>query len=158
MKRVAKATTLARTPTSKPRGIVEGYRSGLEEKVAAQLASLEVPAHYEQYKLNYEVPARKATYTPDFVLPNGIIIETKGRFVTADRKKHQLVKASHPGIDIRFVFSNPNNRIGKKSDTTYGMWCSKLGFLFAKAFIPEAWVNEPVCPKRLAANAAAFKK
>ncbi|WP_210265446.1 endodeoxyribonuclease [Bradyrhizobium aeschynomenes] len=138
--------------------MAEGYRSGLEEKVAAQLSTLEVPAKYEQYKLNYEVPARTATYTPDFVLPNGIIIETKGRWVTEDRKKHRLIKACHPNLDIRFVFSNPNTKIGKQSKTTYAMFCEKLGFLFAKALIPREWVDEPACPKRLAANAAAFKK
>ncbi|UYO47827.1 hypothetical protein KQX64_17870 [Rhodopseudomonas palustris] len=142
------------TRTSKQRGLIEGYRSGLEEKVAAQLEALEVPAHYEQYKLNYEVPARVATYTPDFVLPNGIIIETKGRFVTEDRKKHKLIKQCHPNLDIRFVFSNPNTKIGKKSKTTYAMWCDQLGFHFAKLFIPHEWVNEPPCPKRIAANKA----
>lgn len=149
-----RATT---TRTSKQRGIAEGYRSGLEEKVAAQLSSLEVPATYEQYKLNYEVPARVATYTPDFVLPNGIIVETKGRFVTADRKKHKFIKASHPSLDIRFVFSNSNSKIGKKSETSYGMWCQQLGFLFADKLIPSAWLKEPKCATRIAANKAAFK-
>lgn len=145
------------TRTSKVRALAEGYRSGLEEKVAAQLTALELPAHYEQYKLQYEVPARVATYTPDFVLPNGIIIETKGRFVTEDRKKHKLIQQCHPGLDIRFVFSNPNTKIGKKSKTTYAMWCDQLGFQYAKALIPTAWANEPTCPKRTAANAAILK-
>lgn len=147
-----------RKRSAEERGLEEGYRSGLEEKVAAQLEALQVPAEFERYKLSYDVPARVAKYTPDFVLPNGIIIETKGEFVTKDRQKHKHVKAAHPNLDIRFVFSNPNNRIGKKSETTYGMWCAKLGFLFAKALIPEAWINEPPCPKRLAANKAAFIK
>lgn len=137
--------------------MIEGYRSGLEEKVAAQLSALEVPARYEQYKLNYEVPARSATYTPDFVLPNGIIIETKGRFVTADRQKHKMIKATHPDLDVRFVFSNPDTKIGKKSATTYAMWCDKLGFKYDAKLIPVKWINEPSCPKRLAANKAAFK-
>lgn len=147
---------MTRTLTSKQRGIIAGYRSGLEERVAAQLEALEVPARYEQYKLNYEVPARTATYTPDFVLPNGIIIETKGRFVTEDRKKHKLIKLSHPDLDIRFIFSNPNTKIGKKSKTTYGAWCEQLGFKFAKLFVPHEWLYEAPCPKRLAANSAAL--
>jgi hypothetical protein len=158
MARTTARRVVRATRTSKFRGIAEGYRSGLEEKVAAQLSSLEVPAQYEQYKLNYEIPARVAKYTPDFVLPNGIIIETKGRFVTEDRKKHKLVKLSHPDLDIRFVFSNPNTKIGKKSKTTYAMWCDQLGFKYDKALIPTQWVNEPADPKRLAANKAAFKK
>ena len=35
-------------------------------------------------------PAIGRTYTPDFVLPNGIVVETKGRFTLEDRKKHRI--------------------------------------------------------------------
>ena len=31
------------------------------------------------------------TYTIDFTLPNGILVETKGRWVAEDRKKHLLM-------------------------------------------------------------------
>ena len=61
------------------------------------------------------------TYTPDFELPNGIIIESKGRFVAADRKKHLLVQKQHPELDIRFVFSNSKAKISKGSKTTLCM-------------------------------------
>lgn len=150
-----RATT---TRTSKSRALAEGYRSGLEEKVAAQLEALEVPVEYEAYTLRYEKPAKVSRYTPDFVLPNGIIIETKGRFVTADRQKHLHVKAAHPQLEVRFVFSNPNSKIGKKSETTYAMWCDKHGFQYAAKLIPPVWVNEPPHPVRLRANATAFAK
>ena len=72
--------------------IKNGFRSGLEEKVADALMSKGVKATYETTKIKYIVPAKERTYTPDFVLPNGIIVETKGRFLTADRQKHLLVK------------------------------------------------------------------
>ena len=68
-----------------------GYRSGLEKSVAADLKEREVAYEYETVKLPYEVKETR-TYTPDFILPNGIIVETKGRFTTADRKKHLLIK------------------------------------------------------------------
>lgn len=97
---------------------------------------------YETLTLKYERPARTAKYTPDFPLPNGIIIETKGRFVTADRQKHLLVKDQHPKADIRFVFSNPNQRISKTSKTTYAMWCDKHGFRYAAKRIPVEWLKE----------------
>ena len=42
------------------------------------------------------------------MLYNGIIIETKGRFTAADRRKHLLVRKQHPHLDIRFVFENSN--------------------------------------------------
>lgn len=91
--------------------------------------------------VKYTKPAKEARYTADFRLPNGVIIETKGRFVTADRQKHILIKEQRPDLDIRFVFSNPNNRISKKSETTYAKWCEKHGFLYARKSIPEEWLK-----------------
>lgn len=133
------------------RGRAAGYRSGLEEKVAAELKAAGIKAEYEAVTLKYVVPERGARYTPDFVLPNGIIIETKGRFVTADRTKHRLIHEQHPDLDIRFVFSNPNTKIGKKSKTSYADWCDRLGILFAKASIPVDWLKEKPTPRRVAA-------
>lgn len=98
---------------------------------------------YESVVILYDKPARTSRYTPDFPLPNGIIIETKGRFVTADRQKHLLVKAQHPDKDIRFVFSNANAKISKQSKTTYAMWCDKNGFKYANKSVPPAWIKEP---------------
>jgi hypothetical protein len=128
-------------------GLREGFRSGLEDKVAEQIRSVTgLPAEYEQEKIRYTKPQREAKYTPDFKLPNGIIIETKGRLVTDDRQKHLLIKAQHPALDIRFVFSNSRQRISKTSETTYADWCQKHGFKFADKFIPPTWFKEP--PKR----------
>ncbi|MBN9346633.1 MAG: hypothetical protein J0I48_10615 [Devosia sp.] len=122
--------------------MVHGYRSGLEDKVAKQLEDLGIEVRFESFKIEYEVPARKAKYTPDFLLPNGLIIETKGRFLTADRQKHILVKAQRPELDIRFVFSNSRARISKTSKTTYADWCEKHGFKFADKVIPLSWIKE----------------
>lgn len=119
-----------------------GYRSGLEDTIANQLDMMRVKYKYEELKISYTVPESKHKYTPDFQLPNGIIVETKGRFVTADRKKHLLVKQQHPELDIRFVFSNPRCRISKISKTTYADWCDKYGFKYAAKMIPEEWINE----------------
>lgn len=125
-----------------PRGIVEGYRSGLEEKLAEQLRIAGVECKYESLVIHYEKPASKHKYTPDFPLPNGIIIESKGRFVTADRQKHLLIKKQHPHLDIRFVFSTSKARISKTSKTTYAAWCEKHGFLYADKLIPPQWLLE----------------
>ena len=122
------------------RGIKHGYRSGLEDRISDQLKSLKVPFKYEEFKIKYEVNEVR-TYTPDFELPNGIIIESKGRFVPADRKKHLLVKKQHPELDIRFVFSNSRAKINKGSKTTYGDWCDKHGFQYADKLIPEEWIS-----------------
>lgn len=97
---------------------------------------------YETFKVGYVKPAKDSKYSPDFKLPSGIIIETKGRFLTDDRQKHLLVKAQHPDLDIRFVFSNSKVRITKASKTTYAAWCDKYGFKYADKRIPEAWLKE----------------
>lgn len=142
---VARKTT---TRTSKSRlspiqrGIREGYRSGLEEVIASHLRAKGIDPKYEATKIEYVKPAKKAKYTPDFILPNGIIIESKGRFLTADRQKHLLIKEQHPDLDIRFVFSNSRGRISKLSATTYAMWCEKHGFKYADKEIPEEWLME----------------
>ena len=126
---------------SAERGRKYGYRSGLEDRISEQLKSKSVLFKYEEFKIKYEVNEVR-TYTPDFELPNGIIIESKGRFVAADRKKHLLVKKQHPELDIRFVFSNSKNKINKWSKTTYAMWCEKNGFLYADKLIPEEWIKD----------------
>ena len=118
------------------------FRSGLEEHVADQLDQLGVSFEYETLVIKFTRPEKMHRYTPDFILPNGIIIETKGRFLTKDRQKHLLVKKQHPDLDIRFVFSNPNQKISKTSKTTYARWCNTNGFYYAKQTIPTTWLKE----------------
>lgn len=120
--------------------IKHGYRSGLEDKISKDLKERGVKFEYETFKIKYEVNENR-TYTPDFILPNGIIIESKGRFTTADRKKHLLVKKQHPELDIRFVFSNSNSKLYKGSKSTYAAWCEKHGFMYADKRIPDEWTK-----------------
>lgn len=118
-----------------------GFRSGLEEKVADQLKKSGVEFEYETTKIKYVVPESTHTYTPDFTFPSGLIVETKGRFVAADRKKHLLIKKQQPDLDIRFVFQNSNNKISKGSKTTYADWATKHGFKYADKEIPDEWLK-----------------
>jgi hypothetical protein len=119
-----------------------GYRSGLEEDVCATLTQLGVNYEYEKLKIKYLQPSTERQYTPDIVLENGIIIETKGRFLVADRKKHLLIKRQHPHLDIRFVFSNSKQKLNKASRTTYADWCIKNGFQYADKEVPVHWIKE----------------
>lgn len=128
-----------------------GFRSGLEKQNAALLKAIGTPFEYETHTVHYIVPETKHRYKPDFVLPNGIVIETKGEWETADRKKHKLIRAQYPDLDVRLVFGNPNATIGKKSKTTYAMYCQRLGIPFAAKRIPYAWVNEKPDKRRLEA-------
>lgn len=122
--------------------IKNGYRSGLEEDLAESLRARGVKYTYEETKIRYIQPASEHQYTADFELENGIIIESKGRFLVADRKKHLLIKRQQPHLDIRFIFSNSKQKISKASRTTYADWCNKNGFLYADKEIPDSWIKE----------------
>lgn len=122
------------------KAIKNGYRSGLEDVISEDLKKRGVDFGYETVKIKWQLIESK-TYTPDFILPNGIIIESKGRFVLDDRKKHLKVREQNPDLDIRFVFSNSRNKIRKGSKTTYAMWCEKNNFLYADKRIPDEWIK-----------------
>jgi hypothetical protein len=132
---------MARKVTKRQAAVKNGYRSGLEEVVDNTLKQRNIDGEYEKHKIKYTIPATDHTYTPDFRLPNGIFIETKGRFVVEDRKKHVLIKKQHPELDIRFVFQNSKNKIRKGSPTTYADWCIKHGFMYADKTIPQEWLD-----------------
>lgn len=126
-----------------PKGARTGaFRSGLEDRNAAHMDKLGVPFDFEQFYIKYVVPAREAKYTPDFVLRNGIIIETKGIWEVDDRKKHLLIREQYPTLDIRLVFSSSKSKIYKGSPTSYGDFCTKHGIPFADKLIPLAWLKE----------------
>jgi hypothetical protein len=118
-----------------------GFRSGLELDIDNALKAQGIDGEYEQHIIDYVKPSTKHKYHPDFKLPNGIFVESKGRFLAADRKKHLLIKEQQPELDIRFVFSNSNTKIAKNSKTTYADWCRKYGFQFADKDIPEEWLR-----------------
>ena len=122
-------------------GFMYGFRSGLEEKIATQLQESGINPNFESVKLPYE-EYKNRTYTPDFPVCSNIIIETKGRFLTADRMKMLAVKKQYPDIDFRFIFSNSKQKISKVSNTTYAKWCENNGFKYADKFIPVEWINE----------------
>lgn len=130
----------ARKSSARITALKKGFRSGLEETLAAEIERVTgAPADYESTTISYLKPERRSKYTPDFKLPSGVIVESKGRFTVQDRQKHLLIKAQHPDKDIRFVFSNPNTKIAKGSDTSYADWCDKHGFLYSKKSIPLDW-------------------
>jgi hypothetical protein len=132
---------MATTSERRRHAIKNGYRSGLEDDIAKDLKDRGVEFEYEKLKVQWQLLENK-TYTPDFKLPNGIIIESKGRFVQDDRKKHLIIQDQHPFLDIRFVFSNSKAKLYKGAKSTYGDWCNKHGFLYADKRIPEEWLTQ----------------
>jgi hypothetical protein len=118
-----------------------GYRSGLEIKVKDYLKEHKVKFKYEAIKIEWE-DLMYRTYTPDFVLPNGLIIEVKGLFTASDRRKHVAIKKQHPNLDIRFVFESSKRKLSKGAKSTYAIWCEKNKFLYADRIVPEDWLKE----------------
>ena len=122
--------------------IKHGYRSGFEHRVSDQLTEAKIKYGYEDTVINYIKPETKHTYTIDFTLPNGILVETKGRFIASDRRKHLAIKKQHPSLDIRFVFENSRNKLRKGAKSTYAEWCIKYNFRYYDRIIPEDWLKE----------------
>ena len=106
------------------------------------LQTLGAKFQYESMKIKYQ--KKPSTYTPDIVLPNGIIVEIKGYFDAEDRAKHLLIQEQQPELDIRFVFQVAKKKIHKASPTTYADWATKHGFKYAEKLIPTEWINEGV--------------
>lgn len=118
-------------------------RSGLEKKTAQYLDSKKVEYGYESEKLKYIVPAKQHSYTPDFILPNGVIVEVKGRFDAASRTKMIHVIEQNPDRDIRLLFS-VDNKINKSSKTRYSDWCSRRNIVYcisADGVVPDDWLK-----------------
>ncbi len=118
-----------------------GYRSGFEDDLAKELKKKKVKFTYEKEKIKW-IDIKTRTYTPDFVLDNGIIIEAKGRFVAPDRRKHKEIARQFPELDIRFVFQNSRAKLYKGAKSSYGDWCNRYGFKFADKDIPDEWIKE----------------
>lgn len=132
------------------------YRSKFEERVAKQLDDMGVKYEYETYSYEYDEVLRKnmarcgdcgsrnllrtGWYTPDFFLDNGVIIEAKGRFTAADRRKQIAIREAHPSLNIKMLFMR-DNKIHRNSDTKYSDWCMQNDIEFAIKEIPLAWTK-----------------
>jgi len=103
------------------------FRSGLEKVVGDHLNAALIPFLHESEKLKYVVPESSKTYNPDFTIPEAphLIVEAKGIFSAADRKKMVLIKQQYPERQILMVFGRARNFLRKGSKTTYADWCDK---------------------------------
>ena len=123
-----------------------------DEIIECELHDVEIPDYNISINdtnvvIKFELPTQQKTYTPDFPINNSFIVEAKGAFNSQDRKKHKLIKAQRPELDIRFIFSNSKTKIGKKSLTTYGKWCELNNFKYhcvqsTKIPFPKEWLEE----------------
>jgi len=112
------------------------YKSDFERTIAESIEKRTGKVSYETSAFRYVVEKK---YTPDFVLPNGICVETKGRWTAEDRRKMKLVKEQNPDADVRLLFTNANCKITKGSKTTYAQFCERRGWKYAEKTIPDDW-------------------
>jgi hypothetical protein len=134
--------------------------SQYECDVVQSLIDRGLPYEYEPVKLEYETNivkglckqcgaegrdvVQRRTYTPDLRLPNGIIVEVKGKFTAPKRNlMRQLVK-SNPDIDLRFIFMRDNFYGGRKGTRRrYTGWAHTQGCVAVVGTeIPAEWFNE----------------
>lgn len=105
------------------------FKSKLEEKVWSVLKKEFPTVKYEPQRFKFIQPEVERTYIPDFKTGrSNIFIEAKGKLDLETRKKMVWFRDSNPTIRIIFLFMNPDNKITKRSKTTYAMWATDNGF------------------------------
>lgn len=114
-----------------------GLKSGFERTIVQNLTMRRVKFEYETLQIQYTL---NGTYNPDFIFPNGVIVEAKGLLDRDSKRKMMAVKKQHPELDIRFLFMDANKKV-PGSKQTHGEWARKNGFPFAEMEIPEEWIN-----------------
>ena len=81
------------------------------------------------------------SYTPDFFLANGVIVETKGKFTAKDRKIAAAMKEQWGNKEVRMLFST-DNWITKQHKSRYSDWCTSKGIKWAIGEVPQEWLDE----------------
>lgn len=135
-----------------PRRKKPKYRSGLEHLVSVLLDRAGIAADHEKETLSFLQPSQKRRYLVDFSLSShpALIVEVKGRFTGADRKKMLLIHEQYPERQIVMLFGKSSNKLSKTSKTTYADWCDKHGISWIDI---EQFKENPQCllslPKKM---------
>ena len=125
----------------KPRRHLEAeYKSGLEARFEEKTRLMGYTLPYETKKIKYTIPEKQHSYTPDFEVTNNVYIETKGLWTAQERKKALLIKDQHPHVKILYVLYR-DQRLSKKSDTSYISWAQKKGLLVCTFKDVEVWTK-----------------
>lgn len=132
------------------------YKSRYEYDIAVDLISRGVEFEYEAKAFNYTVQVTHGycpecgtkpavvdrSYTPDFFLSNGVIVEAKGRFTSAERKKHAAIREQYPDLKLYLLFAQ-NNLLQKGGKKKYTEWCDSKKICSAVGKkVPEEWIEE----------------
>ena len=139
------------------------FRSIFERRVADYFKEEGIKWKYEEIKFAYyqqqtwkmtcpncgatSPVLKKRTYTPDFILPNGTLIEVKGRLTSTERSKLISIQEYHPELDLKLVMEN-DRQTGLKRYPMNSDWLSAHGFDFtfvgrhAIKEMPEHWFED----------------
>ena len=135
--------------------VKSGYRSAFEHDIAKDLKARGIEFNYETETCTYELKlsggrcqecgskrvGRVHKYTPDFVLPNGIRVEAKGRLCSRDRTKLRSIweQKRCPGLHLLFQADNWTTNLHKQR---YSSWAKQVGIPYAVGkTIPDSWVK-----------------
>jgi len=141
------------------------FRSLYERRIAAYLSSKGIKYGFETRQFKYFTPSRnnvicpncgvvrglvERTYTPDFVLANGVFIEAKGRLLAKDRSKLRAVVKQHPTLDLRLLFQKDGVITESRDKIRYTEWAKSFGIPSAIGpEVPSDWYAGRNRPKRL---------
>lgn len=112
------------------------FRSKFEVSVAKDLESRGISFEFESLIVPYTL---HCTYKPDFLLPNGIIVETKGVLDADVKRKMLAAKLQNKELDIRFLFMSSTS---KKNKVKWERWCRNNNYEYAYDVVPESWLEE----------------
>jgi hypothetical protein len=116
----------------------DGFRSGFEGQVAKQLTANGNQWSYESQSFDLLIPR---SYTPDFFLDNGVVLEVKGYFDAEDRRLIKLFREQHPDVDLRMVLQKPQQKLTKTGRMTYATWCERYSVPWCEgSLIPKSWL------------------
>lgn len=129
----------------------DGLRSGYEAQVLASNPRLEQATMYEPGVIPFQM-TRLVKKLPDLVLPNGLVVELKGRLTEVEKQRllsfHQHLKQTaattsqalyRPGLGLAILFQ-ANNPVRKGARMRYTDWADKHGIRNAVGTtIPDEW-------------------
>lgn len=116
----------------------DGFRSGFEGQVAKHLTASGNQWSYESQSFDLLIPR---SYTPDFFLDNGVVLEVKGYFDAEDRRLIKLFREQHSDVDLRMVLQKPHQKLTKTGRMTYATWCDKYNVPWCEgSLIPKSWL------------------
>ena len=144
--------------TTEARRELGKFRSRSEKRAADQLRALNIKYRFERTRVEYVKPKGtvicpncgpvsgqlKKYYLPDFELSNGVFIEVKGRFTSADRIKLKTVKKQHPNMVLCLLFDSDRLLESRRPGVQrprYGEWANANGIPWAVKIIPDAWLR-----------------